>query len=258
MFVYEKRLEYPIKIKNTNPKLAALIISQYGGPDGELGASLRYLSQRFSMPYPELKGLLTDIGTEELGHLEMIGTIVHQLTRNLSEEQIKTAGFDAYFVDRTAGVYPTAASGFPYSAASMACKGDLIADLTEDLAAEQKARVTYDNILRLSDDPDVNDVIRFLRQREVVHFQRFGEANHTDLSRFYPLWAAAHRGYFQRILYRNTQAQMVVIQRYLLSKHIAMRPIANQRQNQHIIVNTVHQQPIWEYVTLPMPCPISR
>lgn len=118
--------------------------------------------------------------------------------------------------------------------------------------------MTYDNILRLSDDPDVNDVIRFLRAREVVHFQRFGEANYTDLSRFYPLWAAAHRGYFQRILYRNTQAQMVVIQRYLLSKHIAMRPIANQRQNQHIIVNTVHQQPIWEYVTLPMPCPISR
>ena len=159
---------------------------EYGGPDGELGASLRYLSQRFSMPYPELKGLLTDIGTEELGHLEMIGTIVHQLTRNLTDEQIKTAGFDAYFVDRTAGVYPTAASGFPYSAASMACKGDLIADLTEDLAAEQKARVTYDNILRLSDDPDVNDVIKFLRQREVVHFQRFGDANHTKLSRFIP------------------------------------------------------------------------
>ena len=136
MFVYEKRLQYPIKIKNTNPKLAALIISQYGGPDGELGASLRYLSQRFSMPYPELKGLLTDIGTEELGHLEMIGAIVHQLTRNLTDEQIKTARFDAYFVDRTAGVYPTAASGFPYSAASMACKGDLIADLTEDLAAD--------------------------------------------------------------------------------------------------------------------------
>ena len=136
MFVYEKKLQYPIKIKNTNPRLAALIISQYGGPDGELGASLRYLSQRFSMPYPELKALLTDIGTEELGHLEMIGTIVYQLTRNLTEEQIKTAGFDSYFVDRTAGVYPTAASGFPYSAASMACKGDLIADLTEDLAAD--------------------------------------------------------------------------------------------------------------------------
>ncbi|MDE7242381.1 MAG: manganese catalase family protein [Oscillospiraceae bacterium] len=175
MFVYEKRLQYPVKIKNTNPKLASVIISQYGGPDGELGASLRYLSQRFSMPYPELKGLLTDIGTEELGHLEMVGTIVHQLTRDLTDEQIRTAGFDAYFVDHTAGVYPTAASGFPYNAVSMAAKGDLIADLTEDLAAEQKARVTYDNILRLSDDPDVNDVIKFLRQREVVHFQRFGE-----------------------------------------------------------------------------------
>ena len=175
MFVYEKRLQYPVKIKNTNPKLASLIISQYGGPDGELGASLRYLSQRYSMPYPELKGLLTDIGVEELGHLEMIGAIVHQLTRDLTEEQIRTAGFDAYFVDHTAGVYPTAASGSPWNAAGMAVKGDLIADLTEDLAAEQKARVTYDNILRLSDDPDVNDVIKFLRAREIVHFQRFGE-----------------------------------------------------------------------------------
>ena len=136
MFVYEKRLQYPIKIKNPNPKLAAVIISQYGGPDGELGASLRYLSQRFSMPYPELKGLLTDIGTEELGHLEMVGTIVHQLTRNLSEEQIRTAGFDAYFVDHTAGVYPTAASGAPWSAGSIQVTGDMIADLTEDLAAD--------------------------------------------------------------------------------------------------------------------------
>ena len=176
MFVYEKKLQYPVKIKNTNPKLAALIISQYGGPDGELGASLRYLSQRFSMPYPELKGLLTDIGTEELGHLEMIGAIVHQLTRDLTDEQIKTAGFDAYFVDHTAGIYPTAASGAPWNAAGIGVKGDLIADLTEDLAAEQKARVTYDNILRLSDDPDVSNVIKFLRAREVVHFQRFGEA----------------------------------------------------------------------------------
>ena len=175
MFVYEKKLQYPVKIKNTNPKLAALIISQYGGPDGELGASLRYLSQRFSMPYPELKGLLTDIGTEELGHLEMIGAIVHQLTRDLTDEQIKTAGFDAYFVDHTAGIYPTAASGAPWNAEGIGVKGDLIADLTEDLAAEQKARVTYDNILRLSDDPDVNNVIKFLRAREIVHFQRFGE-----------------------------------------------------------------------------------
>jgi len=175
MFVYEKKLQYPIKIKRPNPKLAAAIISQYGGPDGELGASLRYLSQRYTMPYPELKGLLTDIGVEELNHLEMVGTIIHQLTRNLSEEEIKAAGFDTYFVDHTAGVYPQFASGTPWTAATMQVKGDLIADLTEDLAAEQKARVTYDNILRLSDDPDVNDVIKFLRAREIVHFQRFGE-----------------------------------------------------------------------------------
>lgn len=175
MFVYEKKLQYPVKIKNPNPKLAAAIISQYGGPHGELGASLRYLSQRYSMPYAELKGLLTDIGTEELGHLEMVGTIVHQLTRNLSEEDIKTAGFDTYFVDHTTGVYPTAASGFSWSAGSISVSGDMIADLTEDLAAEQKARLTYDNILRLSDDPDVNDAIKFLRAREIVHFQRFGE-----------------------------------------------------------------------------------
>ena len=176
MFVYDKKLQYPVRIQTPNPKLASIIISQYGGPDGELGASLRYLSQRYSMPFPELKGLLTDVGVEELGHLEMIGAIVHQLTRKLSEDQIRADGFAPYFVDHTAGVYPTAASGFPWSAASMQVKGDAIADLTEDLAAEQKARVTYDNILRLSDDPDVNDVIKFLREREIVHFQRFGEA----------------------------------------------------------------------------------
>ena len=176
MFVYDKKLQYPVKIANTNPRLAAIIISQYGGPDGELGASLRYLSQRYSMPFDDLKGLLTDIGTEELGHLEMIGAIVHQLTRNLNDSQIKDAGFAPCFVDHTIGVYPTAASGSPWNAASMAVKGDPMADLVEDLAAEQKARVTYDNILRLSDDPDVNDVIKFLREREIVHFQRFGEA----------------------------------------------------------------------------------
>ena len=175
MFVYEKKLQYPVRIANPNPKLAAFIISQYGGPDGELGASLRYLSQRYTMPYPELKALLTDIGVEELGHLEMVGTIVHQLTRNMTEQEVKDAGYEAYFVDHTAGVYPTAASGFPWNSASMAVKGDLSEDLTEALAAEQKARVTYDNILRLSDDPDVNDVIKFLRAREIVHFQRFGE-----------------------------------------------------------------------------------
>ena len=136
MFVYEKKLQYPVKITNPNPKYAKIIISQDGGPDGELGASLRYLSQRFSMPYPQLKGLLTDIGTEELGHLEMIGAIVHQLTRNLSSEEIKKSGFDAYFVDHTTGVYPTAASGFPYTAASMQSKGDTITDLMENMAAD--------------------------------------------------------------------------------------------------------------------------
>lgn len=176
MFVYEKKLQYPVKIARPNPKLASIIITQYGGPDGELGASLRYLSQRYSMPYAELKGLLTDIGTEELGHLEMIGAIVHQLTKNLSPEQQRADGFAQYFVDHTAGVYPQAASGTPWSAAMMQVKGDPITDLTENLAAEQKARTTYDNILRLSDDPDVNDAIKFLRAREVVHFQRFGEA----------------------------------------------------------------------------------
>ena len=176
MFVYEKRLQYPVKIANTNPKLASIIISQYGGPDGELGASLRYLSQRYAMPFPEQKGLLTDIGTEELGHLEMVGTIVHQLTRNLTDEQMKENGFAQYFVDHGAGVYPVAASGTPWSADTMQSTGDPIADLSEDLAAEQKARKTYDNILRLSDDPDVNDAIKFLREREIVHFQRFGEA----------------------------------------------------------------------------------
>ena len=176
MFVYNKKLQFPVKIDRTDPKLGSIIISQYGGPDGELGASLRYLSQRYSMPFPEIQGLLTDIGTEELGHLEMVGAIVHQLTRNLTDSQIENSSFAPYFVDHSAGVFPTAASGFPYTAAAMQVKGDPIADLTEDLAAEQKARVTYDNILRLSDDPDVNEVIKFLRQREIVHFQRFGEA----------------------------------------------------------------------------------
>ena len=175
MFVYEKKLQYPVRISRPNPKLAKIIVSQVGGPDGELGASMRYLNQRYSMPYDELKGLLTDIGTEELGHMEMVAAIIHQLTRKMTPEEIIRSGLDTYFVDHTAGVYPTAASGFPWSAASMQVKGDVLADLNEDLAAEQKARVTYDNILRLSDDPDVNNVIRYLREREIVHYQRFGE-----------------------------------------------------------------------------------
>ncbi|MBE6671547.1 MAG: manganese catalase family protein [Ruminococcaceae bacterium] len=176
MWIYDKKLEYPVKIKNPNAKLAKAIITQLGGPDGELGASLRYLNQRYSMPYNEVIGILTDIGTEELAHMEIIAALVHQLTRNLSVDEIKKAGFDAYFVDHTTGVYPVSAAGVPYTAAYFAVKGDVFADLNEDLAAEQKARVTYDNILRLSDDPDVCDVIKFLRAREIVHYQRFGDA----------------------------------------------------------------------------------
>lgn len=175
MWIYEKKLQYPVKIKNPNSALAKLIISQYGGPHGEIGASLRYLSQRYSMPYPELRAILTDVGTEELAHLEMVGAIVYQLTRDLTPEEIQKQGFDAYFVDHTTGVYPVAASGAPFNANMFAVTGDTLADLNEDLAAEQKARVTYDNILRFADDPDVRDPIKFLREREIVHYQRFGE-----------------------------------------------------------------------------------
>ncbi len=176
MWGYEKRLQYPVNIKKPDARAAKIIISQYGGPDGELGASLRYLSQRYAMPDARVAGLLTDIGTEELAHLEMIGAILQQLTANLSPDEIIRQGFDAYFVDHTVGVYPQAASGAPFTAAYLQSKGDPITDLSEDMAAEQKARTTYDNILTLIDDPDVIDPIRFLRQREIVHFQRFGEA----------------------------------------------------------------------------------
>lgn len=175
MFQYEKKLQFPVNIKNPDARAAKVIITQYGGPDGELGASLRYLSQRFSMPWGELVGLLTDVGTEELGHLEMIGAIVYQLTRNLSPEEIKAQGFDAYFVDHTTGIYPSSASGVPFTAAYLQSKGDVLTDLHENMAAEQKARSTYDNILRLVDDPDVREPIKFLREREIVHYQRFGE-----------------------------------------------------------------------------------
>ena len=175
MWIYDKKLQYPVNIKNPNPKLAKLIISQFGGPDGELGASMRYLSQRYTMPYKEVIGILTDVGTEELAHMEMVCAIVYQLTKNLSMEEIKESGFDAYFVDHTTGLYPVAASGVPWNANTFQSTGDAIADITEDLAAEQKARKTYDNILRFADDPDVREPIKFLRQRELVHFQRFGE-----------------------------------------------------------------------------------
>ena len=190
MWNYEKRLQFPINIKEPNAKLAQVIISQYGGPDGEMGASMRYLSQRYSMPYKEVAGLLTDIGTEELGHLEMVATIVHQLTRNLSMEEIEKSGFANYYVDHTIGVWPQAAGGVPFNACEFQSKGDAITDLFENMAAEQKARSTYDNILRLIKDPDICEPIKFLRAREVVHYQRFGEAlritqDHLNSKNFY-------------------------------------------------------------------------
>ena len=176
MWNYEKRLEYPVNIKTPNAKLASYIISQYGGPDGELSASTRYLSQRFSAYNPSVAGLLTDIGTEELAHFEMIGAIVRQLTKGLSAQELEAAGFAPYYIDHTAGIWPQAAGGIPFNACEFQSSGDAVADLVEDLAAEQKARKTYDNILRLVNDHDVADPIRFLREREIVHFQRFGEA----------------------------------------------------------------------------------
>lgn len=176
MWTYEKRLQYPVKISKTCPKTAQLIISQYGGPDGELSASMRYLSQRYTMPDKTVGGLLTDIGTEELAHMEIICAMVYQLTKNLSVEEAKTAGFDAYYIDHTAAVWPQAAAGIPFTTTEFQSKGDAVADLTEDLAAEQKARTVYDNLLRMITDPEVREPLKFLRAREVVHFQRFGEA----------------------------------------------------------------------------------
>ena len=176
MFIYEKKLQYPVKIKNPNPGLAKIIISQLGGPHGELGAASRYLSQRFAMPDKKIVGILTDVGTEELAHVEIVSSILYQLTKGMSEEQVKASGIDTYFVDHTAGIYPQAASGMPFSTSTISSTGDVLADLHEDLAAEQKARVTYDNILRLVDDPDVRDPIKFLRQREINHYQRFAES----------------------------------------------------------------------------------
>ena len=177
MWTYDKTLQYPINIKCPDPRLAKVIISQYGGPDGELAASLRYLSQRFGMPDQNAKAILNDIGTEELAHLEMVGTIVHQLTRRASIEEIEKAGLGPYYTDHGVDVYPQSAAGVPFDATCLACKGDPIANLQEDLAAEQKARATYEKLIDLCrDNPDVIDPLRYLREREVVHFQRFGEA----------------------------------------------------------------------------------
>lgn len=191
MWTYIKMLEYPVNIKTTDAKLAMAIMSQLGGPNGEKGAATRYLSQRYAMPNNKVIGALTDIGTEELGHEEMISTIVTQLTKNLSMDEIEKSGFYQYYVDHTAGIWPQNAAGVPFSTDSLQSTGDPIADLHEDMAAEQKARLTYDNILRLSkDNPDVYDAIKFLRAREMVHYQRFGESlrliqDELDAKNFY-------------------------------------------------------------------------
>ena len=192
MWIYEKKLQKPVKIAKADPAMAKIIITQLGGPDGETGAAMRYLSQRYAMPNDKVKAVLTDIGTEELGHMEMISAIVHQLTRDLTPEQLKESGFDQYYVDHTLALWPQAASGTPWSATTFQSKGDPITDLHEDLAAEQKARTTYDNILRLVKDPEVCDPIRFLREREIVHYQRFGESlriiqDHLDSKNFYAI-----------------------------------------------------------------------
>lgn len=192
MWRYEKRLQYPVKISQPNPKMAQFIMSQYGGPDGEMGASMRYLSQRYAMPYDVAKASLTDIGTEELAHLEIVAAIIHQLTRNLTPQKIEESGFGPYYIDHTTGIWPQAAGGVPFNSCEFQSKGDPITDLHEDMAAEQKARTTYDNILRLVKDPEICDPIRFLRKREIVHYQRFGESlrivqEHLDSKNFYAI-----------------------------------------------------------------------
>ena len=199
MWIYKKQLQYPVNIKKANPAAAKILISQLGGPHGEAGAASRYLAQRYAMPYDEVKAILTDVGTEEIGHEEMVSTMLHQLTKNMTFDQIKKDGFDTYFVDHTAGVYPQAASGMPFSTSTIASTGDVLADLHEDLAAEQKARLSYDNLLRLIDDPDVRDPLKFLREREIVHYQRFGEAmrkvqDRLDSKNFYAFNPAFDKG----------------------------------------------------------------
>ncbi len=207
MWAYEKKLQYPVKIKNPNPLYARIILSQLGGADGELAAATRYLHQRYSMPHGEIVGILTDIGTEELAHMEMIAAILYQLTKGLCPEEIRKSGFDTYFVDHTAGLYPASAAGNPFTTAYIGVKGDVFADLHEDLAAEQKARVTYDNILRLVDDPDVRDPIKFLRQREITHFQRFGEANRTHSNGSDDCFSA--KEFSKNLLNKNTKYDII-------------------------------------------------
>ena len=176
MWIYEKKLEYPVNIRRKDLRMAKYIVTQYGGPDGELAAALRYLNQRYSMPTNKAKALLTDIGTEELAHVEMISAMLYQLMEGATIEEIEAAGLGSHYTQHDHGLFPVDAAGVPFTVKYFATLGDPIADLTEDLAAEQKARATYEHLIHLTDDPDLIDPLRFLRQREVVHFQRFGEA----------------------------------------------------------------------------------
>ena len=176
MWIYEKKLEHPVKIKNKDLKMAKALMAQYGGPDSELSASIRYLSQRYTMPTGKSKALLTDIGTEELAHVEMIAAMIYQLTRNATPEELKAAGLEGFYTQHDSAIYPADANGVPWTAAYIQSMGDPVTDITEDMAAEQKARATYEHLIDLTDDPDVIQPLKFLWAREIVHFQRFGEA----------------------------------------------------------------------------------
>lgn len=175
MFMYEKKLQYPVRVSNRDVRMAKNILNQYGGPDGEFSASMNYLTQRFSMPLNETKALLTDIGVEELGHLEMVATLFKQLIAGASKEELEAGGLDGYYSNHETCPFYVDSSGSPWTATYTQAKGNAVADLYNDMAGEQKARVTYENLILLSDDPLVKDTLRFLREREIVHFQRFGE-----------------------------------------------------------------------------------
>jgi spore coat protein JC len=176
MWVYEKKLEHPVHIKSKDLRMAKFLITQYGGPDGELGAAMRYLSQRYTMPTGGTKGLLNDIGTEELAHVEIISTMVYQITDGATPEELKQAGLGAHYAQHDNAIYPSDANGIPWTAAYIQSMGDPVTDIHEDMAAEQKARATYEHLIALTDEEDIKGVLKFLWAREIVHYQRFGEA----------------------------------------------------------------------------------
>ena len=175
MWYYVKTLEYPINLRCNDLRMAKYLMSQYGGPDGELSAALRYLNQRYTMPDDKGKALLTDIGTEELAHVEMISAMIYQLLNGATLKELKEAGLESHYAEHGYGLYPTDSNGVPFTVSYFATTGDPLADLSEDMAAEQKARATYENLINLTDDPDVIGPLLFLRQREIIHFARFKE-----------------------------------------------------------------------------------